>query len=440
MPTTKWTGSSNPATLLNLGLSTTDCAGGGGSYASCASTINAGLNNTRTYMFETSPVKITSSFGLMGSLTSFRYSIVKPAWSSGATWSMVVELVPWNPSTSTYGTPFRLDNGSELTNQTGAATCGTWQWNPYTPKFDPNPGILSGEYVIRITVTTTNTNPSTLNCLRFDEIVMDWTILDATDAEPNGLSEPTYSTSVGGGSINSSGQLIANVVLSKSAQSAVNCAGGGGVNPSLCSLSSVEGRHIVIRESKATGDKQMVSSTAFSIPYQSGTWDYTVSNAVHEDPSYKYQHWFEVQEWNSGGTDLESAFLVATPPTKPSRTLSIGYTAGQWTATLSGPLTDNLAIRDFSVTGYEMPQERGDYCDPSLAIENDGIWPEIVITAGGTTATQANNGLSCNSYKKKVGTSGFVDNVSRSNGASFDFKGHLLTLNVSGTTCSFYAC
>jgi hypothetical protein len=444
MPTVKFTGSGQPSTLLNLGLSPTDCAGGGGSYASCAAGTNKGVHSNPDlvgsndyYVYETTPITITSSFGLMGSQTSFRYSVVKPAWSSGASWNMVVELIPY--SGGTYGTPFRLDNGTELTGRTDNPTCQQWLWNPYTPKFDPNPGILSGQYVIRITITSNNTNTSSLNCVRLDEIVMDWTILDATASEPNGLTEPSFSTSVGGGSVNSSGELIGHVVLHKSAQSAVNCPGSG-VNPSLCGLSSVQGRHIIIRESKATLDRQMTSCTTFSIPYQTSTWDYTVTNAVHEDSQYKYEHWFEVQEWNSGATDLESAFLKATPPTKPARTLSIGYAGGQWSASLSGPLTDDLRLENFYVTGYEMPEERGDYCDASLAIENDSLYPHVTITAGGTSASQTNNGLSCSSYRKKVGGSGLVDNVSRSNGSSFDFKGHNITLNISGTSCSFYAC
>lgn len=429
MPTTKWTGSINPATLTNLGLSPTDCGGGSGSYASCASTINAGLNSSRTYVFETSPVKITSSFGLMGSLTSFRYSIVKPAWSAGATYTMVVELVPWNPSTSTYGTPFRINNNTELVNQTGAVTCGTWQWNPYTPKFDPNPGVLSGDYVIRITVTTTNTNPSTLNCLRFDEIVMDWTILASTASQPNGLTEPTFSTSTGVGSINGSGELIADVTLNKSAQSAVSCSGNGGSATPLCGLSSVAGRYIVMRKSKTTENVEMVSAINLTIPYQSGTWSHTVTGAKHEDANYTYQHWFEVQKWNTGATDLESAFLQADMA-KVASTVNISYSAGAWHVNLSQPITGNIEVSVGSVYGSA-------YDNCSTEDENDYITQDIIVTPGNTYESLSTMGLVTSNYFK-VTNSVNVNGATVSNGSTLSIAGHLITVEIANITCSPY--
>ncbi len=51
--------------------------------------------------------------------------------------------------------------------------------------------------------------------------------------------------------------------------------------------------------------------------------------------------------------------IAVANPSKPARTLTVGYYGGQFSATLSGLLTDPLSLRDFSVTGYEEPEYRG---------------------------------------------------------------------------------
>jgi hypothetical protein len=439
MPTIRFTGSGQPSTLTNLGLSPTDCGGGGGSYASCAAGVNKGLHSNPdagadVYIYETSPITITSSFGLMGSLTSFRYSVVKPAWSSGASWSMVVELIPYTGPGS-YGTPFRLDNGTELTNQTRSATCDLWSWNPYSPKFDPNPGVLSGQYVIRITISSNNTNNSGLNCVRFDEIIMDWTILAATDAEPNGLTEPSFSTSTGTSTVNSSGELLADVTLNKSAQSAVNCAGGSGVNPSLCGLTAVAGRHIAVRTSKTTGDSAITTSTGFSIPYQTGTWTYTVTGAIHEDANYTYKHFFEVQEWNSGETDLENVFIECTTPSKPARTLSINYFAGVFTASLNGPITGTTTVTGLQAKGYS-----NNTCATHIETHNQGS--PIVIVPGDLLEESADGSspLTCDySIRRKIYNGASINGTGLSSGGTVDINGHTVTLSIN-SGCNPYGC
>ncbi len=35
---------------------------------------------------------------------------------------------------------------------------------------------------------------------------------------------------------------------------------------------------------------------------------------------------------------------------------------------------------------------------------------------------------------------GFVDNIQRTDGSTFDFKGHSITLNIQGTDCLKYPC
>lgn len=406
----------------------------------------------RAYKWESEPFDIPSNFVVPSTYaTGFTFSVkfLSSAVTPNSTWSIYLELVQvTGTGPVTYGTVYPLSDytaPAALVNRTDEPTCEMFVYSPGT---DPDNGIISaGKYVLRIRFVTSNAVSSNNVCFDFDNIGLVFTTALSGDYEGdlNGLSQPLYLARVTNASVNTSGKLISDVSITKSTQSSVSCPDNGiGDVKSHCATTEVACTYYSIGYPKNQSGYDVIPFFAtiesFTIPYQADAYVWTKTGVVHEDANNTYLHFFSVPEWSTEDnyTFVNKTFQVPTPA-KPARTLSVGYNGGQFSATLSGPITVDLSVVNFGVEGFEPPEYKGQSPCTNL-IETDDWTPASTIPAGSTNVTQTNNGLTCNSARKRVYITGNVNGVSRTNGSTFDINGHQITLNISGTNCTIYPC
>jgi hypothetical protein len=430
MPNISW--SNNEAGItgqfmtFNSGI---DCTGtNNGSWSSCPSNR---FISTRTYFFRSPSFNIALSSTVVAN-TSFKFSIDFVNVSSGATWKVDYEL--WNADTNTKVGNLNNANLPELTGNT-SVSCRTWSYNPFrNPNPDPAYTNLSGNYYVRLVLTTTNTNTATSNCCTVDDIWFYYGVLSQVDAGVNGLSQPTYSTSTSNISVNSSGELLANIDFTKSIQSTINCSGSSGTgNTPLCKLSSVKGIYQINKIDKSTGDGSFVSVENITIPYQSGTYTFNKTSAKFEDSTHTYDHVFIYQDWAADGMNLEWKSIKVTPPAKPARTATIEYgitssTSGSFGVTLNGAFCSPLSFTNLLANGYST--KAGTKCIGLLGSASGSL----SVSAGSTSNSSSTTSVGCAlGYKvDPVTVSSNGTNVGTTSGTStvFTINGQQLTVIV----------
>lgn len=400
----------------------------------------------RAYKWESEIINIPTEFRASNTYsTGFTFSVkfLSSAVTPNSKWSIFFELVQvTGTGPVTYGTVYPLSDASApgaLLERTDEPVCEVFNYSPGT---DPDNGVIpAGNYVLRIRFVTSNAVSSNNVCFDFDDIglVIATNLSGDYEGDATGFNQPSWDVDVTSVSVDSSGRLVASDTLTKSAQSSVTCNDNGSANGILshCAVPSVKAIHYTIGYPKSQSGYDVIPFIASieekDIPYQSGAYTWTKTNVVHEDADNLYVSFFVVPEWspNDNYTFINSVYEVPTP-SKPARTLTINYLAGEFFANLSGPITANLTVSGFTASGYP-----ANVCSGS-PIESD-TFPSSTILAGGTVVSDTSGGLSCSSNRRKLGSSGTVAGTGLSHGQTVNVNGHVITLSIN-TSCVPNAC
>jgi hypothetical protein len=295
--------------------------------------------------------------------------------------------------------------------------------------------LYSGRsYRLIIRFWTDNPNTSTQNFVTIDCISSQSNVL-SSEANENldGLSEPSYTKTTGTGTVDSNGALKADISLAKSAQSAVSCGTDDTQSSATpnCARGSVKGIYFVEKYNKSTGDFVSVTEETFTINYgSSSSTPLSKTAVVFEDPTYIYKHLVGYQVWSTANAwDLNMAYEEFTPPSKPAATLGISYSAGNYIATLSNPITADINISGVSVIGSTTNYCGDEYQTDSLSSLDvpAGEIQNSVLTGGITDATHF-----------KVNNGAWVNGNYVTNNSTTTINGHTVTVEIANLSCSEY--
>ena len=404
-----------------------------------------GTSPTRYYELST-PLFTSSVSNLNLTTVGFSYRITMPSYPGSTNippaappkWYFDVTLREY-PDTGTGFTDYNISNGTVQ--------------NSGNTKDYQNPSVdgcaafyetvnqalnLNYSYQIIIRFWTDNTNTAPQNYVTIDCIKTASNVLtDDVNEELNGLSEPTYSTSVGTGSVNTSGQLVADISLTKGAQSAVSCGTDTtqSSNTPHCALGGVKGIYYVEKVDKSTGEVISINDIdTFTIVYgSSSSTVFSKSAAVFEDALYTYNHIFGYEVWSTENDyDVKMAYTLLTPPAKPSRTLTVNYYGGGFTINLNGPLIGTATVTGLDVKGYS-----NNLC--TTHIESHYLSGSLTIYPGSTSAVDGGGGLTCNCLRRKLTNGATINGTGLSSGQTINIDGQTVTLSIV-SSCVPYAC
>lgn len=268
----------------------------------------SGAANWRTTQFRSGITNIWRSphviFGSASLVTvDFNYKVAAPVGSG--TWTISVDLYNSGTLISNLGTVTGTTStaGSACLFDSKSTSFGT----PVTVPLE-----------VRFTVTTTNTSVSASNFVQLDDVFSYFTPLASVKNEPNGLTQPSYTTGTRNLFRYFSNEVYGDVYLTKSTQSATSCPGVSDPDAPtpICALTSVNALHEVKIINKTTGDVTYGVLETFTIPYQAGTWEKAITKVQLEDDNNYYVHYFTVPTVESSGTALYwRTYEVAQPVT-----------------------------------------------------------------------------------------------------------------------------
>lgn len=266
----------------------------------------AGTANWRTTQFRSGVTNIWRSphviFGSASlAIVDFKYKVVAPVGTG--TWTISIDLYNSGTLISNLGTVTGTTStaGSACLLDTKSHSFGT----PVTVPLE-----------VRFTITTTNTSVSASNFVQLDDVFSYFTPLASVKNEPNGLTQPSYTTGTRNLFRYFSNDVYGDVYLTKSTQSATSCPGVSDPDAPtpICALTSVNALHEVKIINKTTGDVTYGVLETFTIPYQTGTWEKAITKVQLEDDDSYYVHYFTVPTVESSGTALYwQTYEVAQP-------------------------------------------------------------------------------------------------------------------------------
>lgn len=290
------------AEIVNEGVTMTN-------FARSTVTPCAGTANWRTTQFRSgvtnewrSPhINLGSTAGAVTSASvDFKYKVVVASGSGN-----------WTINVSLYTSGTLVANLGNVTGSASTAGSGCLMGNKF--QFFGTP--LTGPFEIRFTITTTNTTISASNYVQIDEVFGYFVLLASVKPATNGLTQPSYTT--GTRNISTSGSdKFGDVYVTKSAQSGLtNCPGSDPSGPDpICKTTSVNCIHEVKIIDKTTGAISYGTLEAFTIPYQSGTYEKAYTNVQFESASSYYVHYFTIPTVEPSGNALYwRTYEVAQP-------------------------------------------------------------------------------------------------------------------------------
>lgn len=293
-----WDAETTPdgVTLTNFSRSTVTPCGGSANWRTTQ--FRSGVTN----VWRAPHVNLSGGTGAIQSASvDFKYKVVVA--SGSGTWTINVAL---------YTSGTLVANLGNVTGTASTSGSGCLSGNKFA--FFPTP--LTGPFEVRFTVTTTNATVSASNYVQIDEVFGYFVALASVKPAINGLTQPSYTT--GTRNVYTSGSdKYGDAYVTKSAQSGVsNCPGSnpGGPDP-ICKITSVNCIHEVKIIDKTTGDITSYSTLeAFTIPYQTGTYEQAYTNVQFESATSYYVHYFSVPTVESSGTALYWRTYVVTQP------------------------------------------------------------------------------------------------------------------------------
>lgn len=231
---------------------------------------------------------------------TFKYKVVVA--SGTGTWTISVDY---------YNSGTLVSNIGSVTGS--ASTSGSACLFSSLAKFFSPP--LNVPIEVRITVTTTNATISASNFVQIDDIFSYFNPLASVKSEPNGLTQPSYTT--GTRNISTSGSdKYGDVYVTKSTQSATSCPGVSDPDAPtpICALTGVKAIHEVKIVDKTTGDVTYGGVQTFTIPYQAATYEKAYTNVQFESATSYYVHYFTIPTVEASGTALYWKTYEVTQP------------------------------------------------------------------------------------------------------------------------------